>query len=208
MIDAPFRNFLPSIAGPVLQLYSRLGLTPNQVTVGGALLALAAAGFTMLDMTWTAIAFWWLGRLMDGTDGIYARATGKVSDFGAYIDILLDMASYGVMPIAFSIAQPENAFLWQLVLLLYVLCITSALALGSLHEKRKMTQTDNRSLRLAAGLAEGGETGIAYTLFLAFPDSVRPMIGLWVVVLIVTVVARTMLAWRTLEAGEASSKPL
>jgi phosphatidylglycerophosphate synthase len=162
-----------------------------------------AAGFTMLDMSWTAIAFWWLGRLMDGTDGIYARATGKVSDFGAYIDILLDMASYGVMPIAFSIAQPENAFLWQLVLLLYVLCITSALALGSLHEKRKLSQTDNRSLRLAAGLAEGGETGIAYTLFLAFPGSVRPMIHVWIVVLIVTVVARTMLAWRTLEAEEA-----
>jgi phosphatidylglycerophosphate synthase len=140
---------------------------------------------------------------MDGTDGIYARATGKVSDFGAYIDILLDMASYGVMPVAFSIAQPENAFLWQLVLLLYVLCITSALALGSLHEKRKLAEQDNRSLRLAAGLAEGGETGIAYTLFLAFPGSARPLIYLWIVVLIVTVVARTMLAWRTLAAEEA-----
>jgi phosphatidylglycerophosphate synthase len=203
MIDAPFRAILPSVVGPVLHLYSRLGLTPNQVTAGGALLALVAAGFTMLDMTWTAIAFWWLGRLLDGTDGIYARATGKVSDFGAYIDILLDMASYGVMPVAFSIAQPENAFLWQLVLLLYVLCITSALALGSLHEKRKLAEQDNRSLRLAAGLAEGGETGIAYTLFLAFPGSARPLIYLWIVVLIVTVVARTMLAWRTLAAEEA-----
>jgi phosphatidylglycerophosphate synthase len=203
MIDAPFRAILPSVVGPVLKLYARLGLTPNQVTVGGALLALVAAGFTMLDMTWTAIAFWWLGRLMDGTDGIYARATGKVSDFGAYIDILLDMASYGVMPIAFAIAQPENAFLWQLVLFLYVLCITSALALGSLHEKRRLAAQDNRSLRLAAGLAEGGETGIAYTLFLAFPGSARPLIYLWIVVLMVTVVARTMLAWRTLAAEEA-----
>ena len=76
----------------------------------------------------------------------------------------------------------------------YVLCITGALSLGSLEASRKLPPRDNRGLRLAAGLAEGGETGIAYTLFLLFPDYVKPLLWMWIGVLLVTVVARTAYA--------------
>ena len=111
------------------------------------------------------------------TDGVYARASGQESDFGAYLDLLLDMAAYGAMVLAFAIAWPDFQIQWALMLFFYVLCIASALALGNLESQRALPPRDDRGLRLGAGLAEGGETGIAYTVFLPRAPASRPGSG-------------------------------
>ena len=67
---------------------------------------------------------------------------------------------------------------------------------------------DNRSLKLAAGLAEGGETGIAYTLMLLLPQLIKVLLPLWILVLVITFVARTWLAWRVLEGKAAPRRSL
>ena len=199
MIDNAFRAVLPRFTGPLLWLYRSLGLTPNGVTMLGFGLALAAAACIAQGWSLAAIVVWWLGRLADGSDGIYARATGRESGFGSYLDILLDMAAYSVVVLALDFVHPELHAHWMLVLLLYVLCITSALALGMQEVARELPPRDDRGLRLGAGLAEGGETGLAYTLVLLFPEQLPVLCTGWIVVLAATVVARTALAWRTLE---------
>ncbi len=201
MIDNPFRQVLPRFAGPMLRMYGALGLSPNAVSVLAFALAGVAAGFTVVDWPLAAIAFWWLGRLADGTDGIYARETGQASDFGAYLDIVLDMAAYSLMVLAFDQLHPELHDRWLWMLFFYVLCIASALALGMQEANRKLAPRDDRGLRLGAGLAEGGETGIAYTLFLLFPAQLPWLTGVWIAILATTVVARTLLARRLL-AGD------
>ena len=136
--------------------------------------------------------------LVDGTDGIFARNTGQATDFGAYLDIVLDMAAYSAMILGFAYANPELLDRWLVILLLYVLCITSALALGMEEAKRDLPKRDDRGLRLGAGLAESGETGIAYTLFLLLPEQLSPLTALWIAILLTTIVARTILARRRL----------
>jgi hypothetical protein len=85
------------------------------------------------------------------------------------------------------------------MLFLYVVCIASALALGMQEAKQGTTvPQEDRGLRLGAGLAEGGETGIAYSLFLLLPDYLWLSTGVWLAVLATTVLARTLLAFRTL----------
>lgn len=196
MIDGPFRELLPRLTGPLVRSYSALRMTPNQVTVAGFALALIAAILTAKGWPWAAIATWWLGRLFDGTDGIYARATDQVSDFGGYLDILVDMAAYSAMILGFALWKPELSLTWMVILALYVLCITSAMALGAIEARRQIGKGDGRSLRLAAGLAEGGETGLAYTLMLLFPHALTALTLLWIATLATTVVARTWLAAR------------
>ncbi|MBW2363250.1 MAG: CDP-alcohol phosphatidyltransferase family protein [Deltaproteobacteria bacterium] len=198
MIDNAFRELLPRFASPLVKLYTRLGLTPNGVSFVALGIALLAAGCVAIDWPMAAVILWWLGRLADGTDGIYARATGQATDFGAYLDILLDMAAYGVMVIAFDIAHPEWHGRWLAMLFLYILCITSALALGMQEAGRAMPKRDDRGLRLGAGLAEGGETGMAYTCFLLFPGQLGVLTAIWIAVLATTVVARTVLCRRLL----------
>ncbi|MEM9175953.1 MAG: CDP-alcohol phosphatidyltransferase family protein [Myxococcota bacterium] len=198
MIDNAFRSLVPRFAGPLLALYARLGWTPDHVSVAGFVLALCAAAAVATGHPWLALALWWISRLADGTDGVYARASGRESDFGAYLDIVLDMAAYGAMVVAFGIARPEFQPQWTAMLFLYVLCIASALALGMQEAKRALPPRDDRGLRLGAGLAEGGETGIAYSLFLLFPNHLGVTTWIWVGVLATTVLARTLLARRLL----------
>jgi len=199
MIDHSFRKILPNYTRSLIALYKWLHLAPNQITLFSFGIACIAALLVSQKYFVAAIFVWWLGRLLDGTDGVYARANGQTSLFGAYLDMLCDMASYSVMILGFKFAFPELTPVWAVILLLYVLCITGALSLGSLQEKKKVPSRDNRGLRLAAGLAEGGETGIAYTVFLMLPGLVSFTAWAWVVVLVITVVARSMIAYRELK---------
>lgn len=198
MIDNAFRAVLPRFVGPVLAAYRRLGWTPNQITLLGFSIALAASAAVALHFWWVALVLWWLSRLADGTDGIYARSSGQASDFGAYLDIVFDMAAYGSMVLGFAVAVPELQARWLAMLFLYILCITTALALGMQEAKRRVPHRDERGLRLGAGLAEGGETGIAYSLFLLFPGTLGLTTSIWIAILLTTVVARSVLAYRSL----------
>jgi len=198
VIDDAFRVALPRFAGPLLALYTRMGWTPNQLSVIGFAIALAASLAVATGHTWVALALWWVSRLVDGTDGVFARHSGRASDFGAYLDVVLDMAAYGAMVLAFAWLHPDLLPAWMAMLFLYVLCISSALALGAQEAKRALPPRDERGLRLGAGLAEGGETGLAYSVFLLWPEALALTTSLWVAVLVLTVAARTLLAWRLL----------
>lgn len=205
MIDNAFRARLPRYAGPLLSLYARLSLTPDHVTILGFAVALGASLAVAQGLFGVALVLWWVSRIADGTDGLYARRTGQTTRFGAYLDIVLDMAAYGAMVLGFAHAMPALGREWAAMLFLYILCITSALALGAQEADLPNRPRDDRGLRLGAGLAEGGETGIAYTIFLLFPDELAWTTRLWIAVLALTIVLRTLLAARILRAGAASA---
>ena len=75
---------------PVAVAMGRLGLTPNALTVLGFLGTCAAAGAAALQ--------WWVAAgvlvlafgIFDLFDGALARATGRASQFGAFLDSTLD----------------------------------------------------------------------------------------------------------------------
>jgi phosphatidylglycerophosphate synthase len=200
MIDDKFRGLIATRVGPLLRCYQVVGLTPNGVTLLGLIFGICSAVAVSQQMYILALTLWWLGRVFDGTDGIYARSLKLQSNFGGYLDIVCDMAAYGAMIIGFMHSYPEFTNWWTLILFLYILCITSALALGLLQNQEGVPSTDNRSLRLATGLAEGGETGIFYSLALIFPKWIFWLCPVWCVVLSVTVVARTLIARKSLKS--------
>ena len=195
-MDQHFRQMLPKFVTPILKIYKKLNLTPNHVTILGLGTALVASAAIASKLFIIGITLWWISRLFDGTDGIYARQEKMTSHFGAYLDFVTDMAAYGAMVIGFKIAMPEFDFLWTLILFLYILCSVSALVFGNMEASLGIDQKDNRGLRLGAGLAEAGETGIAYTVFAIFNQAMLPWICLWVFILSFTVASRTFLAYK------------
>lgn len=199
MIDNSFRALLPPYVKPLIWVLTKLRLTPNQVTLLGLFIALTACLLVIRGEFIVALVLWWLSRLLDALDGIYARATDQTSDFGAFLDIQLDMLAYSAMVIGFYIQFPQFALQWLLILLCYVLCIAGALGLGSFENKRGLDDVSGRGLRIAVGLAEGGETGIFYTVFLLLPGFLSVTTWLWLAILVVTIVARITLARSELE---------
>jgi CDP-diacylglycerol--glycerol-3-phosphate 3-phosphatidyltransferase len=84
------RDRLRGVATPVAKALGRLGLTPNALTVigflGTCVAALAAAAQWWLAAGILVIAF----GIFDLFDGALARASGKTSTFGAFLDSTLD----------------------------------------------------------------------------------------------------------------------
>lgn len=91
------RARLRGAAVPVALGFGRLGLSPDALTVIGfgiALLAAIAAGLGAWLVTAGLVIF---GGAFDLLDGALARATGRVSRFGAFLDSTLDRLGEGVV---------------------------------------------------------------------------------------------------------------
>ena len=90
LVSNEARDRLRGVARPIALGLGRLGLTPNALTVIGFLGTCVAAV--------AAVAQWWLAAgvlvivfgMFDMFDGALARATGKTSQFGAFLDSTLD----------------------------------------------------------------------------------------------------------------------
>lgn len=198
MIDEPFRRWLGRTAAAPARLLHRLGVTPDQVTIAGAILGLAAAAVIARGAFGVGITLWLVGRILDGYDGMLARISGRTTLFGGFLDITLDMLAYSAMAIGFAFAMPGDRTLWLFVLLGYVMAITTTLALSSLLERADRELGGDRSLQFTPAPAEGGETTIVYVLIALAPGWSRPVLLGWLVLLAATFVHRLLLAAKLL----------
>lgn len=184
MIDSSFRSFLEKTSQGLVKKLVSLKVHPNTLTWLGFWISASSAYFILADSYLLALIFWWIGRLFDGLDGLVARKANLQSARGGFLDISLDMLVYSLIAFSFFL-RSEFDVLWCAVIVGYVMCITTALALGSVEIKK-----DNRSLKLAAGLAEAGETGLFYSCVLLFPSFEKNLLVFWLIILSLTVIAR------------------
>jgi len=96
------------IEGPVAGVFGRLGLTPNALTLIGFGIAVVAAWFASQQFWLVAGLLVAFGAVFDLFDGALARATNKVSRFGAFMDSTFDRAGEAVVyiGIAFGLFAP------------------------------------------------------------------------------------------------------
>jgi CDP-diacylglycerol--glycerol-3-phosphate 3-phosphatidyltransferase len=88
VIDLKRRSRLAAVA-PALFL-GRLGFTPNALTIVGSLLT-ACVGVLVANGWFTAAGVClWLFSATDTLDGALARATNRVTTFGAFLDSVCD----------------------------------------------------------------------------------------------------------------------
>jgi CDP-diacylglycerol---glycerol-3-phosphate 3-phosphatidyltransferase len=82
---------------------SRTRVTPNALTTSGVLLCLAASVVVLFESRnellfyWVGAAVFIVGSVLDILDGALARAGGKATPFGAFIDSTTDRVSEGFM---------------------------------------------------------------------------------------------------------------
>ncbi len=91
------RARLRDAAVPVALGFGRLGLSPDALTVIGFGIAVLAAIAAGLGAWLVAAGLVIFGGAFDLLDGALARATGRVSRFGAFLDSTLDRLGEGVV---------------------------------------------------------------------------------------------------------------
>jgi CDP-diacylglycerol---glycerol-3-phosphate 3-phosphatidyltransferase len=82
---------------------ARTRVTPNALTASGVLLCVAASALVLFEnrhellFYWLAAVVFVTGSLLDILDGALARAGGKTTPFGAFLDSTTDRVSEGFM---------------------------------------------------------------------------------------------------------------
>lgn len=200
MRDAALRAKKDELMVPLAQrLFA--AVHPNLVSVIAMVVGLAAVIAILQEQYWLALLFWLANRVLDGLDGVVARVHQKQSDFGGYLDLLLDFVIYLAVPIAFIVVHPTPFNLWAGLALIsvYVLNTISWTVLAALLEKRNVQTTARlTSMEMPAGLIEGTETIAVYTLFFLMPDYVGYIFWIFAGLVLFTACQRIVWASRNL----------
>jgi len=174
MIDVMLRTQKDRLMTPMVQ-YMSTAIHPNVISFIALGVGLLSASAVMSQAYIVGLILWLLNRILDGLDGVVARVHHKQSDFGGYLDLLLDFIVYLAIPVAFIYAMPTTENFWAGIALLtvYVINLLSWSTLSALLEKRQL-QTHKRltSLEMPTGLIEGAETIVFYILFYLLPNYV------------------------------------
>ncbi|WP_404401897.1 CDP-alcohol phosphatidyltransferase family protein [Idiomarina seosinensis] len=157
--------------GPAAVLV-KLGITANQVTIGGFIIGMLALPALAMQWYGPALVFILLNRLSDGLDGAVARQT-KMSDAGGFLDIVLDFIFYNAVVVGFFLADPgQNAMAAVLLLFSFAGTGSSFLAFASVAAKYGLSNVNypNKSLHYMGGLTEGFETIAVFVAFCLWPQ--------------------------------------
>lgn len=158
MVSSKLKEKFESIVSEAVKPLASLGVTPNQLTVLGLLVSFFAA---LSFLTWQfnkerlliGSILILVSGLIDAIDGILARSTGKVTEFGGFFDSVTDRYSDAIV---------------LSVLILGGLCnpyIGLATLIGSLMVSYTRSRAEAEGVNMAGiGLAERAERMIFLAL--------------------------------------------
>ena len=177
MLDRHLRSTKDRIARPLVRVLSPW--LPPLVLTGMSLVVGVGAGLAAVaGLTWISLGAWWFSRIADGLDGAVARARDGSSDLGGYLDVLGDTVVYASIPlgVAFGVDDRSVWIATGVLLATFYVNAVSWLFLSAVIERRTARATGHRSssgpttIVMPAGVIEGTETIVLFTLLLAFPD--------------------------------------
>ena len=202
MLDGAVRGQLEPILDRIGRGLAKLGVTANAVTVVSCLVGLAAAVLIANGWLIAGLVVMVLSRIGDGLDGAVARAT-QGTDFGGFLDIVLDFVFYGAIPFAFVLYDPQaNAIAGAALIFAFYINGASFLAYAVVAEKRKLSTKARgvKSIYFTTGLAEATETLSVFILFCLWPAGFAIVAWIFTAVCLYTAVSRIMLARATFAA--------
>ncbi|WP_425419690.1 CDP-alcohol phosphatidyltransferase family protein [Oricola indica] len=200
MLDGAVRERIQPLIDAAGRAIARTGATANTVTVTALLLGVAAAGLIALQWYLAGMIVLLASRLCDGLDGAVARVNGK-TDFGGFLDIVLDFAVYGIIPLGFVIADPAaNAIAGAALIFSFYVNGASFLAFAIMAEKHGMTtdQRGEKSLFFTTGLAEATETIAVFVAACLFPGWFPVLAWVFAAICLYTALSRIVMTKRVL----------
>lgn len=197
MFDAKLRRLIDPPLNAGGRVLAALGVGANAVTLAGLVLGLAA-GLAIANGQFTlGLMLILANRLLDGLDGAVARQT-KPSDFGGYLDSVADFAFYVAIPLGFGLADPTFTLPALILVASFVLTGTSFLAYAAIAAKRgeETAAHGRKSFFYSTGIAEGGETILAFLMMTLFPQWFPALAYGFAALCLLTVLQRSAIAWR------------
>ena len=176
------------------------------ITAGGLVVGLAAAGVAAVGWWAVALGLWWFNRIIDGLDGLVARANGRMSDVGGYLDMCADVVVYAALPLGVAIGHDQRSVWIATAFLIasFYVNIVSWSYLSALLEKvaaGAASRGEVTSITMPRGLIEGAETIALLSIVVAVPGLAAWTMGLMAVAVAASALAHVVSGVRALEAA-------
>ena len=201
MFDHLLRGLKDQLLAPVARLLR--GVPPNLISVIALLLGIGAAAAAARAAGVAGLALWIANRITDGLDGTVARVAERQTDFGGYLDILLDFVVYAVIPVGFAVSSIDRpVLLWAVALEgAFFVNACSWMYLSAVLEKRASgarVTGELTTVTMPPALVAGFETVVFYALFFLFPEKLALLFGLMTTLVGINIVQRLLWARRVL----------
>src|SRR5215467_11322129 len=156
-----------SLAFRAMRRLARTRVTPNALTTTGVSLCVVASVLVFFENR-DEILFFWLGAivfvvgsLLDILDGALARAGGKSTPFGAFLDSTTDRVGEGLMLAAIALVFARHGRDWAVVLAV-------AAVVGSFLVSYTRARAEALGLKGDVGLGSRAERVVLITAGLVF----------------------------------------
>ena len=165
-LSASMRKYMDILASKL----AKLGVPANVVSILGFFIGLLAINFISMQVYVWGLVLILVNRLFDGLDGAIARKT-KITDYGVFLDAVLDYVFYAGVIFAFALANPtQNAVAAAFLLFAFMSSACALLAYGVVaHKSNQSYELLNNSPFYLGGFAQGFETLLALVLMCILP---------------------------------------
>ncbi|MBC7843362.1 MAG: CDP-alcohol phosphatidyltransferase family protein [Gemmatimonadaceae bacterium] len=197
MFDHLLRGVKDRLLAPLATIFR--GVAPNVLTLTAFVFGIAAALAAWRGAWLAGLLLWGLNRITDGLDGTVARVAERQTDFGGYLDILLDFIVYAAIPVGFAIQSADRGVLvWTAVLeATFFVNACSWMYLSAVLEKRASgarVTGELTTVTMPPALVAGFETVVFFGLFFVFPAHLVTLFGAMSVLVGINVIQRLIWA--------------
>jgi len=201
-----FKQFWQGVMlAPFINLFIRLGISPDMVTVVGTLgVSAGALIFFPMGLVWQGVLVIAMFVFSDLIDGAMARKMGRKDDFGAFLDSTLDRIADGALFGGLALY-----FAWQAESRLYLVLCLVILVMGAVTSYAR-AKADVLGYDAKVGIAERPDRLVGMLVPAFFSDildlPILLHIALWALAIAatVTVVQRVWVVRRQALARAAS----
>jgi phosphatidylglycerophosphate synthase len=172
MLDAIIRKQIDLPLAVIGRHALKWRISASTATVAGFVLGLVATALVASQVYWGAGLVFVLSRFCDGLDGAIARQS-RMTDLGAYLDVVLDTTTYATILFGFALADPEaNALAASLVATSLLVSVAARLAYDLVVAQRgKAADTGGTpALYYLSGVAGAAGTTLCVLLMCIFPN--------------------------------------
>ena len=178
LIPDQWKKFYFSCLDPVIDLFGRLKLNPNFLTILGFGVSCVAAFFVVRGQLLLGGLLILFAGLFDSIDGKLARASNKVTHFGALFDSTIDRYSEVIFFIAIAYNFITNGWYWS------SLAVAIGLT-GSLMVSYVRARAEGLGFQCTIGLLQRPER----IILLGFGALVGSLIHIYIFIFIIWLIA-------------------
>ncbi len=206
MFDPLFVKAIKTPLDRAGEMLATRGVSADVITWAGFAVGALGAIAIAFELYMLGLCLILFNRIADGLDGAVARAT-RQTDFGGYLDIVLDFIAYTAVAGGFALSNPAHTTAGVVLMISFMGTASAFLAFAVIAAKRGLsTETRGRkSFFYVGGIAEGSETIAFFVIVCIWPEIFVMVTWVFAVMCWLTVAQRILQAYDVFGENEMRS---